>query len=225
MTVLATLLAPDSFYPLGEFLAGYPDVTVELERFVPVGGSAHYLWLGGAGCHALVDDLSDEPSVREVVLVDELLDRLLVRVDWDGVESPLFLLSGDVDATVTAVRWTGDRWEVSLQFPDQVALATFHDRAGAVDTLLELQETHELEAVTDDTGYGLTDTQRETLDVAFEAGYFEVPRHVTLTELADRLGVSEQAVSERLRRGLSSLLITTAFDADAEKFPNGDGSN
>nr|WP_255473553.1 helix-turn-helix domain-containing protein [Halogeometricum sp. CBA1124] len=51
----------------------------------------------------------------------------------------------------------------------------------------------------------MTDLQRETLALAIRRGYFEVPRSATLSDLAAELGVSKQAVSERLRRALALL--------------------
>ncbi|MFP8889357.1 helix-turn-helix domain-containing protein [Natrialbaceae archaeon A-CW2] len=52
----------------------------------------------------------------------------------------------------------------------------------------------------------LTSTERETIERALEAGYYEVPRSTTLGELADSLGVSDAAVSKTLRRAESKLL-------------------
>ena len=53
---------------------------------------------------------------------------------------------------------------------------------------------------------GLTRVQCETLARAFDAGYFEEPRRVTLKELAADLEVSPRAVSRRLRRGVANVL-------------------
>lgn len=47
------------------------------------------------------------------------------------------------------------------------------------------------------------------------AGYFEITRRTALAELADEIGVPEQAVSERLRRGLSSF-VDSALPGDGE---------
>ncbi|EFW93068.1 DNA binding domain-containing protein [Haladaptatus paucihalophilus DX253] len=46
-----------------------------------------------------------------------------------------------------------------------------------------------------------TEQQHETLRSAMDRGYYEIPRRMTTTDLAEELGVSHQAVSERLRRG------------------------
>lgn len=52
----------------------------------------------------------------------------------------------------------------------------------------------------------LSETERETLQAAVADGYFETPRDVTLSTLADVFDVSKMAVSKNLRRGERKLL-------------------
>ncbi|NHI84038.1 MAG: hypothetical protein EAX81_07030 [Candidatus Thorarchaeota archaeon] len=46
----------------------------------------------------------------------------------------------------------------------------------------------------------LTDRQREAFLLAFQEGYYEMPRRVHIAELAERLGIKRVAMQERLRR-------------------------
>ncbi|MFC6827061.1 helix-turn-helix domain-containing protein [Halopelagius fulvigenes] len=46
----------------------------------------------------------------------------------------------------------------------------------------------------------LTDRQRELLELAVEAGYYEMPRRATLRDLADRTNISAGTVGEHLRK-------------------------
>lgn len=57
----------------------------------------------------------------------------------------------------------------------------------------------------------LTDKQRDTLELAISEGYYERPRETDLTTLADRLGLSKSAVSQRLRNAETNL-VTNALD-------------
>lgn len=52
----------------------------------------------------------------------------------------------------------------------------------------------------------LTDRQREVLETAFRAGYFEVPREANLEDVAVRLGVDKSTVSGVLRRAQGKVL-------------------
>ncbi len=63
----------------------------------------------------------------------------------------------------------------------------------------------------------LSPTERETLVVAVERGYFETPRDETLSSLGDRFEISDTAVSNNLRRAERKLferIVTAAADLD-----------
>ena len=60
-----------------------------------------------------------------------------------------------------------------------------------------------------ETPWNLTPKQEVALKVAYEMGYFDVPRAVTASEIADELGISKTAFLERLRRGQASFLGQT----------------
>jgi predicted DNA binding protein len=53
--------------------------------------------------------------------------------------------------------------------------------------------------------------------MAFERGHFPVPRETSLADLGEEIGVSDTAVSERLRRGIATLLSTTIEKPDREE--------
>ena len=52
----------------------------------------------------------------------------------------------------------------------------------------------------------ITTKQRDTLETALDAGYYETPRETSLSELADDLSISESAVSQRLNAAETKLV-------------------
>jgi len=58
-------------------------------------------------------------------------------------------------------------------------------------------------------GDGLTDRQREALRIAYELGYFDIPRGASLEDVAAELDVTPSSVSERLRRAQTRLIEET----------------
>ncbi|WP_247000049.1 helix-turn-helix domain-containing protein [Halosolutus gelatinilyticus] len=63
----------------------------------------------------------------------------------------------------------------------------------------------------------LPDEQREALRAAVERGYYETPRRIELSDLADELDVPRSTLSYRLRRAEASLASTfVAEDASIE---------
>jgi predicted DNA binding protein len=58
-------------------------------------------------------------------------------------------------------------------------------------------------------GEGLTDRQQEALRIAYERGYFDIPREASLEDVAEELDVTASSVSERLRRAQTRLIEET----------------
>lgn len=52
----------------------------------------------------------------------------------------------------------------------------------------------------------ITDKQLEALELALDAGYYETPRQTNLGEIADELGISESAASQRLNAAETKLV-------------------
>lgn len=96
-------------------------------------------------------------------------------------------------------------WELQMRFPDRDALAAFREHCETVDVEVSVAAVHDEEGPHAGQ-YGVSDPQREILTLAVEMGYFSVPRDASLADLATELDVSSQAASERLRRGLDSLV-------------------
>ncbi len=212
MSLIADIRVPTPTYPLGKFLSRYRAVRVEVERMVPIGGSTHHVWLEGADRARLMEELHDEDAIQHLAIIDEHPDRTLLRFEWASKTSPLFELLEKTDSTIASFRSTDDGWLIQLRFSGDEDLLAFCEAVNGQGIELEFVRTYDERHPIEGSAYGLTNTQAETLSVAYEAGYFEVPRGITLAELADDLGVSEQAVSERLRRGLSALLDSTGVD-------------
>jgi hypothetical protein len=58
-------------------------------------------------------------------------------------------------------------------------------------------------------GEGLTNRQDEALRIAYERGYFEIPRQTSLEEIAAELDITASSVTERLRRAQTQLIEET----------------
>lgn len=63
----------------------------------------------------------------------------------------------------------------------------------------------------------LADGQRELLEAALAAGYYDTPRACTLTELAEEVGMAKSTVSEALHRAEEKIVKSfAAEETDAE---------
>lgn len=57
--------------------------------------------------------------------------------------------------------------------------------------------------------YWLTPKQRTVVSRAIEAGYYSIPMEISTNDLGAEVSITDQAVTERLRRGVRNLLSST----------------
>ncbi|MFB6091846.1 MAG: helix-turn-helix domain-containing protein [Haloquadratum sp.] len=108
-------------------------------------------------------------------------------------------------------------WMVHLLLPDREALNAVWEYATDHDIELDIVEIYSNEDADGRSSYGLTDEQREALQLAFAEGYFSEPRDISLNEVADRMGLSSTAMSGRLRRGMRNLISATIGERDHKR--------
>ena len=117
-----------------------------------------------------------------------------------------FLMNGE--ATLLDADGRHDRWHLRVLYPDREHFAGPYELATENGLTFDIKSIRELEG--EPAGrYGLSDEQYRALVLAFERGYFEVPRKADLSDLAKKLDISHQALSERLRRGTGALVEAT----------------
>jgi len=105
----------------------------------------------------------------------------------------------------------GSAWIFTIWMPERTDLAHLWEYARKNDVEIELLRVNEYAGIgTADAG--LTDSQREALLVAFEAGYFEDPRNATLSDVAAELDISQPAASGLIRRGINRLVMSSLLD-------------
>ncbi|MDX1748160.1 MAG: helix-turn-helix domain-containing protein, partial [Halobacteriales archaeon] len=176
-----------------------------------------YVWVESGQVDAVVATLDRSSVTEEVEVVHEADGETLLRVEWASKVNGVF---GAIEASEGVIlEGTGsseEGWTLRLRFPDRTGLSEFYRTCTREGISLDLKEVHGLHSG-HDTEAGLTAEQHDAIRLALERGYFAVPRRITLIELANELGISDTAASQRLRRGLNSLLSATLGTEMAER--------
>jgi predicted DNA binding protein len=158
------------------------------------------------------EDLEADPTVEEAVHLAAWDGRKLFRITLtrDAVDPTEQLI--EMAILPRDVHSDGTKWAYRLQPPSRDALIAFRqycDRHGVSFAVSKLYPKEKSDTRGD---YGLTETQAAALRSAYEAGYFEDPRDVTLQELAEMEDVSSAALGRRQRRAMAKLVDSTLFD-------------
>lgn len=214
MTLIAKYRVPAEEFALGRTVES--GMAVELERLVADGTTGvQYFWVDGGPDPAFGDTLEGTARIRDLELLDEVGSRALYRGTCPLDGDPLVRAVVNHDVTVLSAEGDDREWWFHLCVPDRTALSAF--QSSLVDELdggMDLEGVYNLSEAAPPFRGELTDRQRETLLLAYEEGYFDVPREITLVGLAELLGVSDQAVSERMRRATAKLVRSRLVDLE-----------
>ncbi|MFP8951890.1 helix-turn-helix domain-containing protein [Natrialbaceae archaeon A-arb3/5] len=210
MSLLAEFEAASPEFILGPTLEAMPSLTIELERQYALDPDRPiaFCWTRYHDIEQFERVLRDDRTVDEFDRILDNGDQSLYRVQQsDSGVIHAYRRWVSVGGELLDCRGSAGRWEVEMRFPDQAAFADYHTFLERKDVEFELQRlANGDEAVRDGRPNTLTESQREALVLAHERGFFEVPRRTTLSTIADALDISNQAVSERLRRGQARLV-------------------
>jgi hypothetical protein len=220
MVTIVRGTVPADEFALSRSLSEVEGMEVEIERIVDTGDSAvmPLLWVrSGEDGIEMEDILSDDPTVNEATAVAEFDGEALYQMEWvDNIELLLNMLT-NAQATILDAFGRRDRWKLRMMYPERDHLSDVHDFCNSHGLTFNVESVRQLDS--EPAGrFGLTTDQFEALTTAAERGLYEVPREVTVEELAEEFGVTHQALSERLRRGTGALIEDTLLmgfsDAD-----------
>ncbi|WP_129112917.1 helix-turn-helix domain-containing protein [Halegenticoccus tardaugens] len=212
MATIVSGTVPANEFALYETLAGNPDLEFEVERIVESGDEAvmPFVWVRGGDGESVESVLSDDPSVENLSLLAEFDDEQLYRMEWISRVDLVLQMLTNSEATITDAHGSGQRWTIRILYPTRESVSRTRDFCEANDLTFDVTVIRELEG--EPAGrYGLTEEQYEALKTAYEGGYFHVPRESTLSDVAAELNVSQQALSERMRRAHEALIEDTVL--------------
>ena len=208
MSTVLEASVPAAQFALQETAERVPDASFEAVRVAvdATGDAMALLWSYGADPTATTEALEADESTDAVAVVTRFHEASLYRLSWTTrVRIVLDLLLAP-RGTVISARARAGTWTFRVLFPERAAVAAVVEECERYGVDLRVERIY---PVTESSRVGrsdLTDEQFRTVQTAHERGYYDVPRRTTLTELSDELGVSHQALSERLRRGHRRLI-------------------
>lgn len=164
------------------------------------------IWIRGADPAPLQRRATDDPTVERLVPLADA-DRQLYLVYYPAGSDADIAYESAVSrgGTLYSSSSTGQNWTSELSFPDRSSFASFvedcerHGMSVSIDWVRSRGGPNK-------PGAGLPEAQRRALQVAFAKGYFAVPQECSLADVAAELDVSSPAASERLSRGISTLI-------------------
>lgn len=207
MSLFGEFHVPSEVLALHDTLRDRPDVVVDIERVIATEELlTPYFWVAADDLDTFESAAESDPSVGELRRLDAFDEATLYRGEWtENVETIVYAYLTVGAAILEATGQSGE-WELRMRFDDRASLGEFREYCREQGVPFELARLYDVTEPESGRQYGLTPKQYEALTTAWEMGYYDSPREVTLTEIAGELGISEQSLSDRLRRGYEQFI-------------------
>lgn len=209
MSLFGEFHVPAESFTLFDTLQEVPELTIEIERVVASDELlTPYFWGSCENMSQFEAAVEADPTVDNLHLVDEFEEVNLYRANWTGdVESVVFVYT-ELKLTVLEATGQRDLWQLQIRFDNQEQLEKFQESCSDRGIPFELQQLHEVKQPRTGSQYDLTSKQHDALRKAWEMGYY-TSTDVTLTDIAAELDVTQQSISQRLQRGIHTLIENT----------------
>ncbi|MEM0120693.1 MAG: helix-turn-helix domain-containing protein [Thermoprotei archaeon] len=171
---------------------------------------ALFLEMVGGNMEGFLNALRVEPSVKKVFSETNSSSSAWAVIVLDtpvycrvARENGVFCLSCPMNHTVGERHPQPAKWKVLVA--SRQALRRSVEQLAESGVRVELGDT--VQASVKLSGYrSLSPHQRDVLRQAYDLGYFDFPRKITLRRLAQKLGVKPSSLSEVLRRAQSKIV-------------------
>ena len=209
MATVMEFTSPADEFPLGSVFENLPGVTVELERLIP-----HetfiipYFWVRGAEADDIEATFEAHAGVTNIKLIDSVEDEYLMRAEWEREYVGVLSALAEIQIVVLSGVGTADGWRFEVRSETREEISEFRTYCQEHDIPIDITAVHALLPIQGE-GYELTGPQREAMVLAYEHGYFNSPREASLEDVAAELGITQQSLSSRLRRGNRRLIAAT----------------
>lgn len=222
MSRIGGFTVPTDAFLLADTLEKVPEMVVELHKVVAHshGKLVPYFWVHHGDKEEFDTAIRRDSTLEDVVLLDEFERGTSYRGTW--AENAEGIAYGYIEAGATILEATGqnDMWSLRLRFDDEESLQDFHEYCRREDIPFTLNQLYNPTQPMAGGQFGLTDAQRERLVYAFQRGFFDVPREVNMTELAEELDTTQQALSKQFRRAYFALIESTLVVSDENTMMN-----
>lgn len=213
MSVIVKLQVPAEDFEFGRLFSSLSDATtIELESLVPIPGSSMpFVWIDGEGHDTVAETLGSHPTIHAIERVETLPDQSLYALDWSVEYDHLFRAIRDHAIQVLSAKRVGGVWRFTLRYLTHPSLSRFQDYCADARIQLTVSKVYEPTGSRHDRPFGLSKPQEEALVLAVREGYYDIPRGCNTADLGEWLSISDQAVTERLRRAIATLTRNTVL--------------
>ena len=210
MSVIVELTVPSEAFELGQILRVEAPTQIALETMVPLGGRpTPFVRTRNDVRQSFEMSVRGHSSVEDITEVNSHNGETLYALQWNPPPDSFLRTIMGMGAVVLNASGDATQWGLEVRFPDHETLSSFQEYYVDQGVAVTIERIYNPTKPDAGPWYGLTQPQRVALIAAVENGYYALPREISTKDLADGFDISDQAMTERLRRGITALVSNT----------------
>ncbi len=214
MTSIIEIAVPAEQLALEDTLSDVPETRVDVMRTVTTGPNSVMPVLAFEGTDADIGPaLREDSTVERVSPLATLEKESVYRVEWAKPTEDRFRDMFWDHGTVLRTQAFDGKWCFRVLFAERESMEDWYHHCRDSGLRVDIESIYDPTVAVRPRQYGLSQKQYVTLETALQKGFYDIPRKVTLEELADEFDVTHQALSERLSRA-HRVMITNVVSAD-----------
>lgn len=166
----------------------------------------YFFWIDADDFGDVTTALEEDHTVADFTMVSRTPERRTYRITYTEEARLISPVLTELDGIMHDLRSQDDGWVVELLLPEHNALYELGERVAEEGIQFDIVEVHQRNPQETHSEFKLTESQMEALVSAYEHGYYEEPREISLEELGSILDISRNAVSGRLKRASNRLI-------------------
>ncbi len=198
---VVSLSIPEAVW-IGAVSRQHPDTTLRVLSAMPAEdeGGVAIVELGDGDVEGAMRAIQTAPTVTDFRQLTRGADNVVVQLETEQALLLVPLREAGVPVD-TPFEITNGRasWELTASRDRLSNLVDLLETVGIEPTVESIQRAVDTEGL-------LTDTQAAVLESAVEAGYYDTPREISLTELAAELDLAKSTLSETLHRAEGTVI-------------------
>lgn len=209
MSIVGDFSIPAEAFALEHALSTVPEMTVEADHLASHSPEEvfPFLWASDGDVERFTNALANDPTVVDMSIADEMEDEVLYRLEWSDSFHSLVHDIVDHHAAILDARAHRGRWNLRLRFAREEMVSSFQTHFREAGHRFDVNHLYH-PTKPRQRAFGLTPEQHEALVTAVDEGYFDIPRTASAAEVGQTIGISANALSERVRRGCETLIRT-----------------
>lgn len=160
--------------------------------------------------------LEEDQTIEDAVMISASDNTRMYRFKHRAGTELLSPKIAELGGVILEAKGNKTGWRLRLQLPDREAIERLWEHCLDKGMSFELVRVFEQQNPSSMAATNVSSEQRSALIEAYRRGYFQEPREITQSELAEQFDIGSTALGGRIRRGTRQLIKDVLLNKEVD---------